>query len=198
MNVLDSLLSRSSVSSLRAPGPDGRELDLILETGLRAPDHGQLRPWRFVLVRGAARSRLANLATAGLTARDPDALPMAIERQRNRLLGVPLIIAVGAKVRLNHKIPLIEQMLSVGAAAMNVLNAVHALGYGAIWVTGANTYDPSINTALGFTSPDRLAGFLFVGTPAADMRPASRPHLAEHVVEWAAEEALPSFGQQTV
>ena len=73
-------------------------------------------------------------------------------------------------------------MLSAGAAAMNMLNAIHMLGYGGIWVTGANTYDPRVNAALGFQSPSRLVGFLAVGTPKTTTL-AERPQRLAHVVE---------------
>jgi nitroreductase len=184
MTMIDTLLSRASVSQLREPAPEGAELDAILQAGLRAPDHGRLRPWRFVLIRGDALNRLADIAVAALRAREPDATPELLDRQRQKMLRAPLVIALGAHIQPGHKIPEIEQMLSVGAAGMNLLNAIHALGYGAVWVTGPNAYDPAVAEALGFTSPDRLAGFLFVGTPADAPRPLRRPDLAGHVAEW--------------
>src|SRR3954447_14172807 len=113
MTTLDTLLTRTSISELTEPAPDGSELDTILEAGLRAPDHGKLRPWRFVLIRGAAREAWAETIVAALQARDPEAPEAVIQKQRRRVLGAPLIIALGAKMRLGHKIPELEQMLSV-------------------------------------------------------------------------------------
>ena len=161
------------------------ELEQILQAGLRAPDHGKLRPWRFVLIRGAARARWAETIVGALLAREPEAPEAAIQKQRNRALNTPLIIALGARLRPGHKIPEIEQMLSVGAATMNMLNAAHALGYGAVWLTGANAYDPAVVEALGLEATDKLAGFLFVGTPKSAPLPLRRPEVAEHVTEWA-------------
>ncbi len=184
MTPIDALLTRASVSDLADPAPEGAELDIILEAGLRAPDHGKLRPWRFVLIRGAAREAWAETIVAALQARDPDAPDAVIQKQRNRVLGAPLIIALGAKMRLGHKIPELEQILSVGAAAMNMLNAVHALGYGGVWLTGANAFDPRVVEALGLEGTDKLAGFLFVGTPRSAPLTTRRPSLAEHVIEW--------------
>ena len=190
MIAVDTLLSRTSVSDLREPAPQGAELEMILDAGLRAPDHGKLRPWRFVLIRGAARQAWAETLVAALHAREPDAPEAVVVKQRNRGLNPPLIIAVGAQLQHGHKIPVIEQMLSVGAAAMNMLNAIHALGYGGVWVTGANAYDPALLAALGFAPTDKLAGFLFVGTPREAPRTARRPPLANHVVEWTGVPAL--------
>lgn len=184
MDALDTILSRASNPMLGDPAPDGRALDLILQAGLRAPDHGKLRPWRFVLIRGDARAKWAEVVVAALRAREPDAPEAAIEKQRKRALETPVIIALGARVRPGHKIPEIEQVLSVGAAAMNMLNAAHALGYGAVWLTGANAYDPRVIEALGLEATDRLVGFLFVGTAKAPPLAARRPEVADHAVDW--------------
>src|SRR4051794_15631860 len=184
MTPIDVLLTRASISDLADPAPQGDELDTILQAGLRAPDHGKLRPWRFVLIRGAARQAWAETIVTALQARDPEAPEAVIQKQRNRVLSAPLIITLGAKLRLGHKIPEIEQMLSVGASAMNMLNAAHALGYGAVWLTGANAFDPRVVEALGLEASDKLAGFLFVGTPRAVPRATRRPERARHVIEW--------------
>ena len=184
MSVLDTLLTRVSVSALQEPAPTGAVLDRILETGLRAPDHGRLAPWRFVLIRGEARAALAEVVARALQARDPAAPAEAVAKQRTKFLRAPLVIALGARIRPDHKIPEQEQLMSVAAATMNLLNAVHAEGFGAIWVTGANASDPHVQAALGIHAPDLLAGFLFVGTPAAPPAPARRALLADHVVEW--------------
>ncbi len=125
----------------------------MLQAALRAPDHGRLRPWRFVLIRGAAREELADVPTAALKRRESEAAASFIERQRAQIVWTPLIIAVGTKIRAAHTIPEAEQLLSGGAAAMNILNAAHAAGFAGIWLTGANCYDPSVIQALGFEHP---------------------------------------------
>ena len=182
-HALDLLLGRRSVSALEEPAPTGRDLELILELGLRAPDHGRLRPWRFVLIRGGARTAFADRLVAAARRRDPAAPQALLDRYRAWPLRTPLLIGVGAVVRANHVIPEGEQILSAGAAAMNMLNAVHLLGYAGMWVTGANAYDPEINTSLGFVAPSRLVGFLAVGSPRA-VAAVERPSRADHVVEW--------------
>ncbi len=189
---LETLLSRASVSALVDPAPSGDALELILRTGLCAPDHGRLAPWRYVLVRGAARARLADVVEAALRRREPDATTPMVDKQRGKFLRAPLIIALGARIRTDHKVPASEQMLTVAAGAMNLLNAIHATGFGAIWVTGANAYDPAVAAALGLQAPDRLAGFLFVGTPAARPARPPRPDLAAHVLEWSGAASVPS------
>ncbi len=183
---LDPLLSRQSSSTLEDPAPQSADIDLILDAGLRAPDHGRLRPWRFVLIRGDARAALGDcLASAARDRLTPQA---QIDRIRAWPLRTPLLIGIGAQIRPDHPVPEIEQILSAGAAAMNMLNAIHMLGYAGMWVTGANTYDPKVNAALGFLAPSRLIGFLAVGTARAPSpgaaSPAARPDRRGHVVDW--------------
>ena len=186
LRTLELLLSRQSANLLQEPAPDGAELDLILDAGLRAPDHGRLRPWRFVLIRGEQRQAWGDRLAQAALARDPVNGRAMGEKSRAWVARTPLIIAVGAEVKAGN-IPEIEQLLSAGAAAMNMLNAVHLLGYGGMWVTGANSYDPAINKALGFEAPSRLVGFLGVGTPRpqpADAPKIARPSRERHTAEW--------------
>lgn len=182
--ALDQLLSRRSVGPLQEPAPDGADLDLILDAGLRAPDHGRLRPWRFVVIRDEARLAFGEKLGEAAAARDPANASALAERYRAWVRRTPMLIAVGAAVKPGN-IPEIEQLLAAGAAAMNMLNALHMLGYGGMWVTGPNTYDPGVNRLLGFESPSRLVGFLTAGTPVATNAPISaRPDRAAHVTEW--------------
>ncbi len=178
------LLSRASASLLRDPAPACEDLDTILAAGLRAPDHGKLRPWRFIVIEGTARTAYADIAVAALRARDPDAPASEAERMRGKLLAPPLIVALGVHITPSPKIPEIEQMMAVAAAAMNMLNAAYALGFGGKWVTGPNAYDPAIAAALGLAAPDRLAGFLYLGTPAEPPPPVKRPLVADYRTDW--------------
>ncbi|HEX9327608.1 MAG TPA: nitroreductase [Reyranella sp.] len=186
LRAVELLLSRQSANLLQEPAPEGAELDLILDAGLRAPDHGRLRPWRFVLIRGEQRQAWAERLDQAAQARDPVNGQAMGEKSRAWVARTPLIIAVGAEVKAGN-IPEIEQVLSAGAAAMNMLNAIHLLGYGGMWVTGANSYDPQINKWLGFEAPSRLVGFLGVGTPKplpADAPKIARPSRDRHTTEW--------------
>ena len=183
-NSLDLLLSRVSTGALQDPAPDARALESIVAAGLRAPDHGKLRPWRFVAIAGDARAQFAEVAIAAFRAREPDATQLEIERMRGKLLVPPMILALGVHVTPAHKVPEMEQVLAVGAAAMNMLNAAHALGYAGKWITGPNAYDTTVATAIGLPPPHKLAGFVYLGTPAGPLPDVKRPPVADHLVTW--------------
>ncbi len=177
------LLSRVSVKTVAEPGPTDADLKTMFEAAVRAPDHGKLRPWRFYVVRGDARQTLSEMFAAGVKRREPGAKAAQIEKEREKPLRSPVTIAVVAKIVVGHKIPEIEQTLSTAAAAMNILNAAHALGFGARWVTGANCYDADFRREFGLDATDQLIGFIHIGTPAEKMN-TERPDEADFVVEW--------------
>lgn len=182
--VIDTLLSRASVKLLGEPAPSDADLHTIFQAAVRAPDHGKLRPWRFYVIRGNAREQLSELFAAGVKRREPEATEAQIEKEREKPLRAPLTIAVVAKIVTGHKIPPVEQTLSTAAAAMNILNAVHALGFGARWVTGANCYDPVFRRDFGLDETDQLIGFVHIGTSQENPAVNQRPDPAPFVIEW--------------
>jgi len=187
VDALEAMMTRNSVPAkfLSEPAPDGADLEAILETAMRAPDHASLRPWRFLIIRGEARRRLGEIFADALCRRDPLADAAAREKELGRPLRSPLIIAVCAEVvEGNPKVPVIEQIVTVGAAAQNMLNAAHAMGYAAIMLTGKNAHDPHVKQALGLQPKDKIVGFLYFGTPDIEVRPKKRPAAAEFVREW--------------
>jgi nitroreductase len=187
MEALEAVITRCSVAPafLVEPAPDDAALERILAAGASAPDHGRLRPWRFIVIRGAARARLGEVFAEAQRRRDPAAPEAALEQERGRPLRAPLVIAVAATLDQVHaKIPEIEQILSTGAAVQNILLAAHAQGYGGKWLTGANAYDEHVKAALGLAPDHRLVAFLYLGTIQG--RPPTVPHAdaREHTVEW--------------
>jgi nitroreductase len=185
--AIEMLLSRRSVPALQlgAPGPSQQQIDAAIDAALRAPDHGGLAPWRFVLIRGPAREHLSELFVRRLQQRDPATPAGKLDKARRMPLAAPLVIAVGAHLRADHKVPELEQLLATGAGVMNLLNAFHAQGYGAIWLTGGNAYDPEIAAALGFQAQERCLGFVYVGSVAAPQNSAARrPERTALVRDW--------------
>jgi nitroreductase len=179
--MFERLLARHSPWPLGAPGPSPEELDLVFDMALRAPDHGGLRPWRFVVIRGKAREALGEVFVQAAREREPQA---DAERFRAKAMAAPIIVAMAARVRVGHKVPEREQEMAVAAGAMNMLNALQLLGHGGFWATGANVRDESVHRALGFGATDRMIGFLYAGSPSAAARPPQRPSRDAHVREW--------------
>ncbi|MGO9785421.1 MAG: nitroreductase family protein [Stellaceae bacterium] len=175
MDALQALLTRRSPAQLREPAPDGPALQTMLDAAMRAPDHGKLRPWRFLVLRGDARARFGALMAESLKRRDPTATPPLLEKERVKPLRAPLIVVVAAEIVEGHKIPAVEQLLAAGAAAQNLQLAAHALGFGAVWRTGAPAYDPFVKQALGFKVSDAIVGFMYLGTPDVHAPAAPAP-----------------------
>jgi nitroreductase len=185
MNALETLMSRRSPAKLVDPAPTPEQLDKAFAAAVRAPDHGKLRPWRFVTISGDARLRFGDVMAACMKRQQPDATPDRLAFERDKALRAPLIVAMVAKVQPEHpKIPEIEQIISAGAASQNLWLALHAQGFGCMWKTGAPAYDNEVKAALGLVPHDRIVGFLYVGTPGPATTDMPRPNAAEFVTAW--------------
>ncbi len=180
-DAVELLSTRSSfnAAALAAPGPSPAEVDKILTIACRVPDHGKLMPWRFILFEGDGRLAAGAAIAAAFCAKYPDAKPEQVEFEGKRLAQAPLVVAVVSRAAPPVKIPEWEQVLSVGAAAMNLVLAAHALGYGANWITGWYAYDRGVLDALGLAPHERIAGFIHIGTPSGAVQDRPRPPLAE-------------------
>jgi nitroreductase len=185
MDALDLMLSRESALKLESPGPSAGELEWIFESAVRAPDHGRLRPWQFVVIGEAQRAAFGGLMADSLRRRDATVSDAELQRERDKAFRAPVIVVVAAKVRKGHKIPEIEQIASASAAAQTIMLAAPALGYGAVWKTGAPAYDPAVKTALALTEDDEIIGFLYIGTRAGGSSPIPRPVARDFVTTWA-------------
>lgn len=183
MQAIDALVTRRSATILTEPAPDAGALQLIFASAVRAPDHGRLRPWRFVVIQGAARAHFGEQLAAHLARTQPGASPESLQRERAKALRAPLIVVVAAHLNEAVKIPPREQLLSAGVAAGNIMLAAVALGYNAMWKTGGAAYDAALAAALGFGPADTIVGFLYLGTEAA--RPSAvRGEWQDLVREW--------------
>lgn len=186
MTALDQLNNRRSVPSrqLGEPGPGPAELDALLQAAVRAPDHGKLVPWRFILIRGEARARLGELLAATSLANNPDAAPAAVQKDRERFSFAPLIVTVVARLDEANKVPVQEQLLAAGCVAYNLLLGAQALGYGAQWLTGWAAYDPVITAKLGLAANERVVGFVHMGTAREPAPERLRPDHRALISEW--------------
>jgi nitroreductase len=186
MDAIEALTSRRSPVKLVEPAPSGAELTAMLEAAVRAPDHGRLRPWRFIILRGAAREKLGDVLAGALRTRAPDVPADVVEREKQKPLRSPLMVVVAAAI-VEGKIPAVEQVLAAGAAAEHIMLAAHAMGFGAMWRTGDGAYDAQVKEALGLKASDAIVGFLYLGTPAGRIPiPPDEPPVQQFVREWQA------------
>ena len=167
---------------LVAPGPDADQLAQILAIAARTPDHGKLAPWRFVVVGQDQRTALAALIIDAYRVERPTASRTEIEALDQFAHQAPALVVVLSSPKPSH-IPVFEQELSTGAACMNLLHAVHALGFAGGWLTGWPSFSETVRDAFGGPH-ERIAGFMFVGTPSRPLDERPRPDMERVVSRW--------------
>jgi nitroreductase len=184
MDALQALTSRVSATGLTEPAPDEETLQKILLAATRAADHGRLKPWRFIVIRGGQREAFGQVLAESLKRRRPDSDAGMLKMEAGKPLRAPLIIVVAAQLAEGTKIPEIEQLLAVGAAAQNMMLAAFAQGVGAMWRTGDSAYDPYVKEKLGLSPTDSIVGYIYLGTPARALPTPPDSDLATVVQEW--------------
>lgn len=184
MDAMTLLNHRNSEPKLSKPGPDREALLQILGAAARAPDHGRLRPWRFLLIEGKARYRLGELFVSALRARKSDVSPEEIKKTEEAPLRAPIVIAVIAHLQEHPKVPKIEQLLSAGCAAHGILLAAQALGFGAIWRTGDNCYDANVKSGLGLNTEEEIVGYMYVGSALGVPKPQPDIRIEDFLQVW--------------
>lgn len=185
--VLDLLKKRRSVKPdmLVEPGPSPAELDELLTIASRVPDHKKLEPWRFIVFEGDARRRFGEVIAEACKAEDKmEPSELRLDGERKRFLRSPLVVAVISSANPKGFAPEWKQILSAGAAAMNLSIAANAMGYGVSWITEWVAYSPRVKAALGLAEHERVAGFIYIGTPSVRPDDRPRPDLAKIVTRW--------------
>ena len=165
------------------PGPDRDQLREMQEVAIRVPDHGKLAPWRFVHVPGERRAALADILHRAFRIGNPDPSAGELEAVDRLAYQAPtLVVALSSPVE-GTKIPVWEQQLSCGAACMNLLTAAHAMGFVGGWITGWACYSEEVRRAFA-RSDERIAGFIYIGSPAHPLEERQRPAYDFAVSEW--------------
>lgn len=187
-DALELLKTRRSIKpvELTGPAPSSADLETLLTVASRVPDHGKLTPWRFIIFEGDARLAAGDAIVDAFRAKYPTATPEQVEAERRRLARAPLVIAVVSRAAPHVKIPEWEQVLSAGAAAMSLVLAAHAMGYGANWITEWYAYDRQVLDALGLGPNERIAGFVHIGRVAQPPEDRARPALDQIATRYAA------------
>ncbi len=168
---------------LAAPGPDLAQLQEMIAIASRTPDHGKLFPWRFVIVPPEERATLSARLQQILAREKADANARDLEAAEQFALQAPALVVVLSAPVPDHKIPLWEQQLSAGAACMNLLHACHAMGFAGGWLTGWAAYSDAVRDLFG-AAPERIVGFVFIGTPSRPLEERPRPELSEIAHVW--------------
>ncbi|WP_294339884.1 nitroreductase [uncultured Sphingomonas sp.] len=168
---------------LVAPAPDRAQLIAMIRLAGRTPDHGKLAPWRFVIVPDDRRDALAALLVDAYRAERPEAKRAELDAMEQFARQAPALVVALFSPRTDSHIPMWEQELSAGAACMNLLHAVHAHGFAGGWLTGWPAFSDRVRDAFG-GAPERIAGFMFIGTPGRPLDERPRPDEAKLWSEW--------------
>lgn len=183
-SVADSLRNRITPAALTTPAPDEQTLRLAFEAAMAAPDHGNVRALRFILIERDRLEQFGAMLGEALKQRSPEADMQAVEREVAKARRSPLIVVAAAKLQDRRGVPHIEQLLATAAAVQNFSSVLYARGFAATWKTGEPAYDPFVKQKLGLEPADAIVGFLYVGTPTTTPRRV-RSNPDQHVRIWA-------------
>ena len=180
--VIDLIKNRVSCPRLTQPGPSDQQIEQIISCGVRAPDHGRLRPWRFHVVHGEARVKLGEVF-ANVASESGECSQSKIDKCRNMPLRSPLMVVAVCEPQTNNKVPEIEQLLAVGAAVQNMQIAISSLGFGSVWRTGEMADAPLVKKAFDVSEKGSIVAFLYIGTPEkTPVKPEL--NLSDYVNNW--------------
>ena len=185
-SLLHALDTRRSVPSkqLGAPGPDAATLARMLASAVRVPDHGKLVPFRLIALRGEHKLRFGERLASRAIARNPELSEAKREKERTRYTFAPLVLVVVCRIDTTSSVPPMEQQLSAGCVAYNLLLGAEALGFGAQWLTGWAAYDSEVAALLGLGEHEQVVGFVHIGTLQAEVPDRERPPVDDLLGEW--------------
>ena len=184
METLEAIQTRNSVPLLTDPAPTSEEMSEVYKGALRAPDHARLRPWKFIEVRGDSRDKLAKIFIDTATALNSDLSENEISKLSKAPHRAPMVIILAANIKEHPKVPEIEQIISLGAAAQNILLGIHEIGYSAVWRTGNMAFNPEITKFLGLEENFKIIGYLYVGTSTGKEKPIPELEIQDFLEVW--------------
>ena len=185
MDAMTLLHERSSMGKLMGPPPDAAHCEALYRAALRAPDHKELTPWRFIEFSGKGLDRLGELFAEAEYRDDPHSGDDTLNAARKKPHRAPMVIAVIAKVTPDlPKVPPVEQVISAGCAAHGILLAAHALGLGAMWRSGHYAFHSTVRKGLGLGEHDEIVGFLYLGQLGGRHKPLPERDPADFVERW--------------
>lgn len=181
MNLVETLLSRKSHNKLVGPAPSESQVKMMMQVALRAPDHAQLRPWRYQIYSGESLNQLSKHFVNASLAENSALDEVQLAKIANKPLRAPMVI-VASVIQVEHrKVPPVEQLLSAGASVQNLLMAAHFMQIGAIWRTGGLCFNRHLMSLLGFTDNQSIVGFIYLGQEQPPKRPIPVIEQADYV-----------------
>ncbi len=184
MDAIEALTNRVSCGKLTAPAPDLQHRASLYRAALRAADHGNLQPWRFLEVEGKALEALGALYEAAALQDSPELNDAQRERYRAMPGRAPLVLVAIVRYSDHPKVPRWEQLVAAGAAVQNIVNAAFALELGAYWRTGALTDHAVVRAGLGLEENESIVGFVYLGTRDAPLKPLPELRTADFFQPW--------------
>lgn len=184
--IVDFLSNRISppIPELKEPAPGEAEIVEIVRIATRVPDHGRLEPWRFIVYRGEARQRVGEQLAALAEIREGPLSEGRRQQELARFSRAPLVIGVVSSPKDHPKIPQWEMFLSGGAAAMNLVHAANAFGYGANWITNWYSDTEEGRRILGLAPHERAVGFVHIGTYSGIVADRPRPDVPKLISDY--------------
>lgn len=160
--VFDAVLNRRSRSSVTDEAPDDTEVLRLLGAAGRVADHGSLRPWRAIALRGDARERLGAALAEAAGDRKPSSKP----------LRAPLLLAVVARHLPSKKAPAWEQEATASGVAHVLTLLLEEAGWGVLWRTGDQVRSEPVRRLHDLEPNEHLLGWLYVGAVEEDRKRA--------------------------
>lgn len=182
--VAELMQSRQTILPKRlvAPGPDALQFESIVNAAASAPDHGQLLPWRMVVVPQPARAALAEVFVSSLLERDAQATPEQVERAREKAHRAPLLMLVVVDALCgDRQIELNERLVSAGCAVQNMLLMATALGFGSALTSGKAIHSQGLRQLFVLQEGESALCFVSIGTVQSRKPARLRPRTADYV-----------------
>ena len=186
-SVSNFLLKRRSVTAktMQASNVTNEDLNIIIASGLRVPDHGALSPWKIIIFKGESRENFGKLFLGKrFKELNPNASKEDIIFEENRFLRAGIVICIISSPVPHDKIPIWEMQLSSAAVCQNILLCAQSLGFAAQWITEWYSYDEIITQELTNNNNDRISGFIYIGKKENEPKERIRPELSKVVSYW--------------
>jgi nitroreductase len=186
MELMEAIKGRRSVGVVKPEEPPVALIEQVLEAATWAPNHHHTEPWKFFVLRGAARSRLgeamADIVARQLDEQDSEESRKRLERERSKPLRAPVLVAVAVSPSDKPNVVELEEVEAVACAVQNMLLSAHSLGLGAVCRTGEITYEPELKAFFQLSEREKLLGFIYIGYPNMEIRPGARTPFQEKTV----------------